>query len=76
MSLTKDLIGLADAAADVASGGDPGQATAALEMIALILPDMAERARLLEGRTVPPHWRRQDWDSSAYHPNIVPLRGR
>lgn len=75
MSLTTDLIGLADAAADVASGGDPGQATAALEMIALILPDMAERARLLEGHLVPPHWRQQAWDGTPYA-NIRPLRGR
>jgi len=73
MSLTDDLIGLADAAADVASGGDPGQAIAALEMIALILPDMAERARLLEGRTVPPHWKAQPWDGTPYV-NVRPLR--
>jgi hypothetical protein len=51
-------------------------AVAALEMLAVILPEMAERARLLEGGTVPPHWRRQPWDSTAHHTNIVPLRRR
>jgi hypothetical protein len=75
MSLTDDLIGLADAAADVASAADPETALAALEMLAVILPDMAERARLLEGRTVPPHWRRQDWDGTPYV-NVRPLRSR
>lgn len=76
MSLTDDLMGLADAAAGIASGPDPEMAVAALEMLAVILPEMAERARLLEGGTVPPHWRRQPWDSTAHHANIVPLRGR
>ena len=76
MSLTDDLMGLADAAAGIASGPDPEMAVAALEMLAVILPEMAERARLLEGGTVPPHWRHQPWDSTAHHTNIVPLRGR
>jgi hypothetical protein len=75
MSLTEDLTGLADAAADVASTADPETALAALEMLALILPDMAERARLLEGHLVPPHWRQQAWDGQPYA-NVRPLRSR
>jgi hypothetical protein len=73
MSLTDDLMGLADAAAGVASGPDAEMAVAALEMLAVILPEMAERARLLEGGTVPPHWRRQDWDGQPTG-NVMPLR--
>lgn len=74
MSLTDDLTAIADMAASMATEGDPARAVVALELLALIMPDLVERARLLEGGTVPPHWRRQDWDSSAHHPNIVPLR--
>lgn len=73
MSLADDLMGLADAAAGVASGPDPDLAVAALEMLAVILPEMAERARLLEGQTVPPHWRRQPWDGQPAG-NVTPLR--
>ena len=73
MSLADDLMGLADAAAGVASGPDPDLAVAALEMLAVILPEMAERARLLEGQTVPPHWRRQSWDGQPAG-NVTPLR--
>jgi hypothetical protein len=76
MSLTEDLAAIADMAATLATEGNPERAIVALELLALIMPDLVERARILEGRTVPPHWRRQPWDSSAYHPNIVPLRGR
>jgi glutamyl-tRNA synthetase len=47
----------------------------ALELLALVLPDLIERARLLEGRTVPPHWRAQPWDGTPCA-NIRPLRGR
>jgi len=77
MSLTDDLTALADMAATLATEGNPDRAIVALELLALVMPDLIERARILEGRTVPPHWRQQPaWDSSAYHPNIVPLRGR
>jgi hypothetical protein len=38
------------------------------------MPDLVERARLLEGQTVPPHWRRQDWDGQPTG-NVMPLRG-
>ena len=74
MSLTEDLTAIADMAADLATEADPARAIVALELLAIIMPDLVERARMLEGGTVPPHWRRQDWDSSAHHPNIVPLR--
>ena len=75
MSLTEDLAAIADMAATLATEGDPDRAIVALELLALVLPDLVERARLLEGRTVPPHWRRQDWDGQPYA-NIRPLRGR
>jgi hypothetical protein len=73
MSLTDDLMGLADAVGDIAAEANPSYAVAALEMLAVILPDMAERARLLEGRTVPPHWKAQPWDGTPYV-NVRPLR--
>lgn len=73
MSLTDDLMGLADAAGGIAAEADPVAAIVALEMLALILPDLAERARLLEGQTVPPHWRRQPWDGQPAG-NVTPLR--
>lgn len=76
MSLTDDLTAIADMAATLSAEANPDRAIVALELLALVMPDLIERARLLENRTVPPHWRRQAWDSSAYHPNIVPLRGR
>jgi len=75
MSLTEDLTALADMAATLATEGNPDRAIVALELLALVLPDLIERARLLEGRTVPPHWRQQAWDGTPYA-NIRPLRGR
>lgn len=74
MSLADDLTAIADMAAAMATEADPARAVVALELLALIMPDLVERARLLEGGVVPPHWRRQPWDDSAHHPNIVPLR--
>jgi len=73
MSLTEDLSAIADMAAALAAEGDPDRAIVALELLALVLPDLVERARLLEGRTVPPHWRAPPWDGTPYA-NIRPLR--
>jgi hypothetical protein len=75
MSLTEDLTAIADMAATLATEGDPDRAIVALELLALVMPDLIERARLLEGRTVPAHWRQQAWDGQPYA-NIRPLRGR
>jgi hypothetical protein len=73
MSLTEDLTALADMAATLATEGDPDRAIVALELLALVMPDLIERARILEGRTVPPHWRQQAWDGQPYA-NVRPLR--
>jgi hypothetical protein len=73
MSLTDDLTAIADMAATLATEGDPDRAIVALELLALVMPDLAERARLLEGRTVPAHWRAQAWDGTPYA-NVRPLR--
>jgi len=75
MSLADDLSAIADMAAAMAAECDPDRAIAALALLAIVMPDLIERARLLEDRTVPPHWRRQDWDGQPYA-NIRPLRGR
>jgi hypothetical protein len=75
MSLTDDLSAIADMTAALAAEGDPDRAIAALALLAIVIPDTVERARLLEDRMVPPHWRRQDWDGQPYA-NIWPLRGR
>jgi hypothetical protein len=75
MSLTEDLTAIADMAATLATEGDPDRAIVALELLAIVMPDLIERARLLEGRTVPAHWRQQAWDGQPYA-NIRPLRGR
>jgi len=75
MSLTDDLTAIADMAATLATEGDPDRAIVALELLALVMPDLIERARLLEGRTVPPHWRQQAWDGTPYA-NVRPLRSR
>lgn len=72
MSLTEDLTAIADMAADLAAEADPDRAIVAMKLLAIVMPELAERARLLEGRTVPAHWRRQDWDGT----NVTPLRGR
>lgn len=73
MSLSDDLLSVADMAADLATEGDPLRALVALELLAVIMPDLVERARMLEGTTVPPHWRRQDWDGQP-RDNVTPLR--
>ena len=73
MSLGADLEGVARSAAALANDPDPANRTAALEMIAVILGDLALRARSLEGTNVPLHWRRQDWDGQPFA-NIRPLR--
>jgi hypothetical protein len=73
MSLSEDLRSVAGSAATLANDPNPANRTAALEMIAIILGDLAARARSLEGTDVPPHWRRQDWDGAPYA-NIRPLR--
>lgn len=73
MSLSDDLLSVADMAADLATEGDPLRALVALELLAVIMPDLVERARMLEGTNVPPHWRRQDWDGQPQG-NIRPLR--
>lgn len=73
MSLTDDLTAIADMAADLATEADPARAIVALELLALVLPDLVERARILEGGVVPPHWRRQQWDGQPAD-NITPLR--
>jgi hypothetical protein len=73
MSLTDDLTAIADMAAAMAVEGDPARAIVALELLALIMPDLVERARLLEGGVVPPHWRRQPWDGQPAG-NVTPLR--
>ena len=73
MSLADDLTAIADMAAAIAAEGDPARAVVALELLALVMPDLVERARLLEGQTVPPHWRRQDWDGQPTG-NVMPLR--
>jgi hypothetical protein len=73
MSLTEDLTAIADMAATLATEGDPDRAIAALELLALVMPDLIERARLLEGRTVPAHWRQQAWDGQPTG-NVTPLR--
>ena len=73
MSLADDLTAIADMAAAMATEGDPARAIVALELLALVMPDLVERARLLEGQTVPPHWRRQPWDGQPAG-NVTPLR--
>lgn len=73
MSLAEDIMGVAASAAALANDPDPANRTAALEMIAIILGDLASRASALEGTNVPPHWRRQDWDGQPQG-NIRPLR--
>jgi hypothetical protein len=73
MSLTEDLTAIADMAADLATEADPARAIVALELLAIIMPDLVERVRMLEGGTVPPHWRRQDWDGQPTG-NVTPLR--
>jgi hypothetical protein len=75
MSLTDDLTAIADMAATLAAEGDPDRAVVALELLALVMPDLVERARLLEGRTVPAYWRQQAWDGQPYA-NIRPLQRR
>jgi len=75
MSLTEDLTAIADMAATLATEGDPNRAIVALELLALVMPDLIERARILEGRTVPAHWKAQPWDGTPYA-NVRPLRGR
>jgi hypothetical protein len=73
VSLAEDIMGVAASAAALANDPNPANRTAALEMIAVILGDLASRARSLEGTNVPLHWRRQDWDGTPYA-NIRPLR--
>lgn len=73
MSLADDLLSVADMAADLATEGDPLRALVALELLAVIMPDLVERARMLEGAAVPPHWRRQPWDGQP-RDNVTPLR--
>lgn len=73
MSLADDLLAVADMAAAIAAEGDHDRALAALQLLAIIMPDLTDRARALEGTNVPPHWRRQDWDGTP-HANIRPLR--
>ncbi len=73
MSLAEDILGVAASAAALANDPHPANRTAALEMIAVILGDLAARASSLEGTNVPPHWRRQDWDGQPQG-NIRPLR--
>ena len=73
MSLSDDLMGAADMAATLARDSDPANRAFALDLLAVIMRDMAERARMLEGATVPPHWRRQPWDGEA-RDNVTPLR--
>lgn len=73
MSLAEDIMGVAASAAALANDPNPANRTAALEMIAVILGDLAMRARSLEGMNVPPHWRRQPWDGEA-RDNVTPLR--
>jgi hypothetical protein len=75
MSLADDLSAIADMAAAMAAEGDPDRAIAALALLAIVMPDTVERARLLEDRMVPSHWRQQAWDGTPYA-NIRPLRGR
>jgi hypothetical protein len=75
VSLTEDLAAIADMAATLAAEADPDRAIVALELLSIVMPDLVERARLLEGRTVPPHWRQQAWDGTPYA-NVRPLRGR
>ena len=73
MSLSEDLMAVADMAAAIAAEGDHDRALAALLLVALALPDIADRVRAMEGTNVPPHWRRQDWDGTPFA-NIRPLR--
>jgi hypothetical protein len=73
MSLSEDLMAVADMAAAIAAEGDHDRALAALLLVALAVPDLADRARALEGTNVPPHWRRQEWDGQPFA-NIRPLR--
>lgn len=73
MSLADDIMGVAASAAALANDPNPANRTAALEMIAVILGDLAARVSSLEGTNVPPHWRRQDWDGQPFA-NIRPLR--
>ena len=73
MSLSEDLMAVADMAAAIAAEGDNDRALAALLLVALALPDIADRVRAMEGTNVPPHWRRQDWDGTPYA-NVRPLR--
>ena len=73
MSLSEDLMAVADMAAAIAAAGDTDRALAALLLVALALPDIADRVRAMEGTNVPPHWRRQDWDGTPYA-NVRPLR--
>lgn len=72
MSLAEDIMGVAASAAALANDPDPGVRTAALEMISIVLGDLAARASTLEGSNVPPHWRRQIWDGQG--DNVTPLR--
>ena len=73
MSLSEDIMAVADMAAAIAAEGDDDRALAALLLVALALPDIADRVRAMEGTNVPPHWRRQDWDGTPFA-NIRPLR--
>ena len=73
MSLSEDIMAVADMAAAIAAEGDDDRALAALLLVALALPDIADRVRAVEGTNVPPHWRRQDWDGTPYA-NVRPLR--
>jgi hypothetical protein len=75
MSLADDLSAIADMAAAMAAEGDPDRAIAALALLAIVMPDTVERARLLEDRMAPPHWRQQAWDGQPYA-NIRPLQRR
>lgn len=73
MSLAEDLTALADMAATLATEADPERGLIALELLALVMPDLVERARMLESRAVPPHWIQQAWDGTPYA-NVRPLR--
>jgi hypothetical protein len=52
MSLADDLSAIADMAAAMAAERDPDRAIAALALLAVIMPDTVERARLLVRRLV------------------------
>jgi hypothetical protein len=75
MPLSSDLEVVADLLHELAHDADLARILIGLAFLSNALPEIVERARALEGQTVPPHWRIQPYDGQP-RDNVTPLRGR